>query len=72
MAGTVKGGQATAKKNKQKDPNFYRKIGAIGGRKGRTGGFAAGLEGRQRASIWGSVGGTRSRRGTKSNVPQID
>jgi general stress protein YciG len=67
MAGTVKGGQTTAIKNKQKDPNFYRKIGAMGGRKGRTGGFASGEEGRKRASIWGAVGGTRSRRGLKVN-----
>jgi general stress protein YciG len=63
MAGTTKGGQVTAIKNKKKDPNFYRKIGAMGGRKGKTGGFAAGDEGRRRASIWGSIGGQRSHRG---------
>ena len=65
MAGTIKGGKATAKKNKQRDPNFYRKIGALGGKKGRTGGFAAGAEGRKRASIWGAVGGSHSKRAAK-------
>ena len=63
MAGTKIGGKVTATKNKQRDPNFYRKIGSMGGQKGRTGGFAAGVEGRKRASLWGAVGGTRSRRG---------
>ncbi len=65
MAGTVKGGKVTAKKNKLKDPDFYRKIGAMGGKKGRTGGFAAGEEGRKRASKWGAIGGSRSRRPSK-------
>ncbi len=65
MAGTVHGGRVTAVKNKRRDPDFYKKIGAIGGRKGHTGGFAAGDDGKKRASIWGSVGGSRSRRGPK-------
>ena len=65
MAGTIKGGKMTAIKNKQRDPNFYRKIGAMGGQKGKTGGFAAGAKGRERASIWGAIGGSRSRRGSK-------
>ena len=63
MAGTIQGGKATALKNKQKDPNFYRKIGSMGGQKSKTGGFAAGDEGRKRASVWGAVGGAKSRRG---------
>jgi hypothetical protein len=39
MAGTVEGGKAAAGTNKKKYRNdFYGKIGAIGGRLGRTGG----------------------------------
>ena len=41
MAGTKAGGKKAAQKNLAKDPNFYAKIGAKGGRNGRTGGFAA-------------------------------
>lgn len=66
MAGTIKGGKMTAMKNKQRDPDFYKKIGAKGGKIGKTGGFAAGEAGRRRASEWGSIGGSRSRRGPKS------
>ena len=66
MAGTVQGGLITAAKNKRKDPNFYRIIGALGGRKGKTGGFAAGEAGRKRASYWGAIGGARSKRQPKT------
>ncbi len=63
MAGTAKGGRLAAQKNKQKyGPDFYAKIGRKGGQMGHTGGFAAGSEGRKRASYWGAVGGARSRR----------
>jgi len=63
MAGTIKGGQLAAKKNKQKHgKDFYARIGRIGGKRGRTGGFAAGEEGRKRASYYGSIGGSISRR----------
>ena len=41
MAGTKAGGLKAAQKNISKDPNFYAKIGAKGGKNGRTGGFAA-------------------------------
>ena len=44
MAGTKAGGLKAAQKNLQKDPNFYAKIGAKGGRNGHTGGFAANPE----------------------------
>lgn len=40
MPGTIEGGRKAAAKNIAKDPDFYRKIGAIGGRNGTTGGFA--------------------------------
>lgn len=72
MAGTKKGGIITAQKNKQKDPNFYRKIGAMGGHKGRTGGFAAGDKGRERASIWGTIGGSRSKRGRSDRLGSLN
>ena len=63
MAGTKQGGLAAAATNKKKYGNdFYKRIGAIGGRKGRTGGFAAGDAGRERARVYGAIGGRISRR----------
>ena len=59
MTGTKAGGQLAAKKNLAKDPNFYAKIGAKGGRNGHTGGFAANP---QLARIAGAKGGRISRR----------
>lgn len=59
MAGTKAGGQKAAAKNLLKDPNFYAKIGAKGGKNGRTGGFAANPE---LARIAGAKGGRISRR----------
>ena len=60
MAGTKAGGLKAAQKNLQKDPNFYAKIGAKGGRNGHTGGFAANPE---LARIAGAKDGRASRRG---------
>lgn len=61
MAGTREGGKAAAATNKTKyGPDFYARIGAIGGRKGRTGGFYAN---RELARIAGAKGGRISRRG---------
>ncbi len=66
MAGTVTGGRRAAKKNMRKyGPDFYARIGAKGGKRGRTGGFAAGKEGLERARKWGAVGGKISRRNTQ-------
>lgn len=62
MAGTVLGGKKAAKKNLENDPNFYRKIGAKGGKLGRTGGFYAN---RELASTAGRKGGIISRRTKK-------
>ena len=59
MAGTKTGGQKAAAKNLAKDPFFYAKIGAIGGRNSNTGGFAANPE---LARIAGALGGSISRR----------
>lgn len=66
MAGTVAGGKAAAKTNMAKyGDSFYKRIGAKGGSKGRTGGFAAGDAGRERARVYGAIGGRISRRPKK-------
>lgn len=63
MAGTKAGGQKAAATNKTKHgSDFYAKIGAKGGRNGRTGGFAANPE---LARIAGRKGGQISRRRKK-------
>jgi len=63
MAGTANGGRIAAQKNKQKHgADFYARIGSMGGKRGHTGGFAAGTEGRKRASYYGAIGGSISRR----------
>lgn len=64
MAGTKAGGLAAAKRNKEKyGADFYAKIGAKGGKLGRTGGFYAN---RELARIAGARGGRISRRTKKS------
>ena len=63
MAGTKAGGKAAANTNKAKyGADFYAKIGAMGGKKGRTGGFYAN---RELARIAGAKGGRISRRTKK-------
>lgn len=65
MAGTKTGGKAAAETNKAKyGADFYARIGAKGGKKGTTGGFAAN---RELARIAGAKGGRISRR-TKKTV----
>lgn len=60
MPGTKKGGYLAAKKNRERHgEDFYARIGAIGGRKGTTGGFAAN---RELARLAGRKGGMISRR----------
>ena len=68
MAGTVAGGLAAARTNKERyGSDFYAKIGRSGGRRPGTGGFADekagrdGLTGKQRARAAGAVGGRKSR-----------
>jgi general stress protein YciG len=64
MAGTKAGGKLAAKKNMEKyGPDFYAKIGAKGGKLGKTGGFYAN---RELARIAGARGGRVSRRGKKA------
>lgn len=61
MAGTVEGGKAASITVKRKyGDDFYAKIGAIGGKKGTTGGFHNNRELARRA---GAIGGRKSRRG---------
>jgi hypothetical protein len=65
MAGTKQGGKAAASTNKAKyGADFYAKIGAMGGKKGKTGGFYAN---RELARVAGAKGGRISRR-TKKTV----
>ena len=64
MAGTKAGGHAAAATNKKKyGADFYAKIGAKGGKLGRTGGFFANRELARQA---GAKGGRISRRSKKS------
>lgn len=60
MPGTKEGGIKAAQKNMLRHgKNFYARIGAIGGKRGTTGGFAAN---RELARIAGRKGGLISRR----------
>ena len=60
MAGTKHGGKSAATTNKKKyGADFYARIGAMGGKKGRTGGFYAN---RELARTAGAKGGRISRR----------
>ncbi len=64
MAGTKDGGKAAAATNKSKyGADFYAKIGAKGGKRGKTGGFYAN---RDLARIAGAKGGRISRRTKKT------
>lgn len=64
MAGTITGGKNAAKTNKERHgSDFYARIGAIGGRKGTTGGF---YQNRELAREAGKKGGRISKR-RKSN-----
>lgn len=70
MAGTLAGGRKARDTNyREHGKDFYRNIGAKGGRNGHTGGFASkkvgkdGLTGRERAKLVGAIGGFKSRRG---------
>lgn len=61
MAGTLDGGKQAAKTNKKRHgADFYKRIGAIGGKNGTTGGFYAD---RQLARAAGAIGGAKSKRG---------
>ncbi|MEK7153806.1 MAG: KGG domain-containing protein [Patescibacteria group bacterium] len=64
MAGNKQGGEAAAVTNKKKyGSDFYARIGKMGGKKGRTGGFFAN---RELAREAGRKGGRISRRTKKA------
>ncbi len=72
MSGSKLGGQRAAATNKTKyGEDFYIRIGAIGGKNGKTGGFASPLlcdceykeDLHKKASCAGALGGKISRRG---------
>jgi general stress protein YciG len=66
MPGTVRGGKQAADTNKKKyGKDFYARIGAMGGKKGTTGGFAAN---RDLARTAGAKGGRISRRRKAAEV----
>jgi hypothetical protein len=63
MGGTRKGGKLAAETNvKKHGADFYARIGAMGGKKGHTGGFYAN---RELARLAGAKGGRISRRTSK-------
>lgn len=66
MAGTVEGGRKARKTNYERHgKDFYARIGAMGGKLGHTGGFAANPE---LAKIAGRKGGKKSsRKGVKNS-----
>lgn len=69
MPGTKVGGQKAAATNRARHGrNFYARIGAIGGTKGTTGGFAAN---RELAREAGRRGGMISRRRKGANTSQV-
>lgn len=60
MAGSTKGAKLAVQKNLAKDPDYYKKLGAIGGRASGSGGFAADND---RARTAGALGGKYGRKG---------
>lgn len=69
MAGNKPGGQKAAATNRLRHgKDFYARIGAMGGKKGTTGGFAAN---RELARVAGAKGGRISRR-RKVTVAAVD
>lgn len=58
MGATREGGLKAAKKNKEKDPDFYVKIGRLGGLKSSGGYF----KDKEMARYYGRIGGKKSRR----------
>lgn len=66
MAGTKSGGAKAAATNKNKyGKDFYARIGSMGGKIGRTGGFYAN---RDLARQAGRKGGLKSRRGPSGRL----
>lgn len=59
MSGTIKGGKQGAAKLLARDPDFFRRIGAAGGRNGKGYGFA---HGKVDPAAAGSLGGKAKKR----------
>lgn len=69
MAGTKIGGLAAAVTNKARHgEGFYARVGAIGGKLGKTGGF---YENRERARKAGALGGVNGKRGYERHVDEL-
>jgi hypothetical protein len=66
MSGTSEGGRKTRDRLTAKDPDFYRKIGAKGGKNGRRTGF---FLNRELARIAGKKGGLATAR-KRLNKPE--
>lgn len=73
MPGTKDGGKTASETIKLRyGKDFYARIGQLGGKLGRTGGFGSpnvgddGLTGKQRAAVAGKIGGKLSKRGSKA------
>lgn len=65
MAGTTIGGKQAAQTNKERHgKDFYKRIGAVGGKKSKGGGFYAN---RELAREAGRKGGLKSRKGKKND-----
>lgn len=78
MPGTQAGGKNAAKRNKELyGEDFYVRIGQMGGKLGRTGGFGSmnrgkdGLTGPERASVAGKKGGIISKRGQRTRFSKV-
>lgn len=69
MSGTKEGGNKAKLKNLAKDPDFYKKIGIIGGKNGKTGGFYySWINGLNWQIEAGRKGGRKSRKGKKEQT----
>lgn len=63
MSGNIIGGRKASRTNRERyGEDFYKKIGAIGGRNGHSGGFSYNPA---LARVAGSKGGSKSKRGLK-------
>lgn len=60
MSGSKIGGMKAAQTIKERDPDFYKRIGSVGGKNGHTGGFYAMTP--ERRAECGRKGGTISRK----------
>lgn len=62
MSGTKAGALKGRDMCLARDPDYYVKLGQVGGKLSKGGGFAAGDAGRERARVYGRIGGRISRR----------